>query len=60
MTDFGSAIWLTVITITTVGYGDIWPHTVGGQLTCATIAIWGAFVVSLLIMVTTQVFDFNR
>jgi voltage-gated potassium channel Kch len=30
ITDFGSAIWLTVITITTVGYGDIWPHTAGG------------------------------
>jgi len=54
--DFGSAIWLTVITMTTVGYGDICPKTNGGRVTCMVIAIWGSFVISLLIMVTADVF----
>ena len=50
--DYGSSIWLTVITMTTVGYGDIYPHTVFGQITAIFIALWGTFVISLLIMVT--------
>ena len=59
LTDFCSALWLTVITMTTVGYGDIYPQTVGGQVTGIIIALWGAFVISLLILVTADVFAFN-
>ena len=51
--DYGSSVWLTVITMTTVGYGDIYPRTVGGQITAIFIAIWGTFVISLLIMITS-------
>jgi voltage-gated potassium channel len=55
--DYGSSIWLTCITMTTVGYGDIYPHTIGGQITAIVIALWGTFVISLLIMITSNVFE---
>jgi hypothetical protein len=45
--------------MTTVGYGDICPKTTGGRFTCMIIAIWGSFVISLLIMVTADIFEFK-
>lgn len=57
--DFGSAIWLIIITSTTVGYGDIYPHTIGGQCVCVITAFWGTFIVSLLVLVVANVFELS-
>ena len=53
--DFGSAIWLIVITSTTVGYGDNFPFTIGGQLICIIAAFWGTFIVSLMVLIISNV-----
>lgn len=42
------AMWWTVITLTTVGYGDIVPITVAGKLVATITAIMGVCVVALL------------
>lgn len=55
--DYGSAIWCIVITSTTVGYGDSYPKTIGGQITCIASAFWGTFVISLLVLVIANVFE---
>jgi hypothetical protein len=39
------AIWLTIVTMTSVGYGEIAPETLGGKLTIALGAIAGGTVV---------------
>ena len=41
------AIWWAVATLTTVGYGDIYPITVGGRVAASIIAIAGIGVVAL-------------
>ena len=55
--DFESAVWLIIITITTVGYGDIFPQTRGGRIICILTAFWGTFIVSLMVLVVTSIFD---
>jgi len=30
--NFVDAVWYAMVTLTTVGYGDMYPHTFGGQL----------------------------
>ncbi len=48
---FGSipqAMWWTIVTLTTVGYGDIVPLTVAGKLIATLTALMGVCVVALL------------
>ena len=48
---FGSipdAMWWTVVTLTTVGYGDVVPMTVAGKLIATLTALMGVCVVALL------------
>jgi len=50
---------LIIITSTTVGYGDIYPHTIGGQIVCIITAFWGTFIVSLLVLVVANIFELS-
>lgn len=44
--DLGNAMWLILVTMTTVGYGDITPITIGGRVVGVVICIWGMFLTS--------------
>lgn len=47
---YGNCIWLTIITMTTVGYGDFFPKTSLGRFVLVFLAIWGVFIVSILVV----------
>ena len=55
--NYGTAVYMTVITLTTVGYGDFFPYTSGGQAVCMFTALWGSFVVSMLVLVAASIFE---
>lgn len=48
---YENTIWCTVITMTTIGYGEFFPRTLFGRILDIVIAIWGIFTVSLTVVV---------
>jgi voltage-gated potassium channel len=48
---FGSipaALWWAVVTLTTTGYGDVIPHTVGGKMIGSVVMVCGILVLALM------------
>jgi Ion channel len=52
-----TSVWNVVITMTTVGYGDIASVSVYGRLISMVNAIWGAFIISLLVASIGKIFE---
>jgi len=46
--------------MTTVGYGDIYPVTVFGRVVAIICALWGTFIISLLIIVAQEIFGLSH
>jgi len=47
---FGSvlrSLWWSVVTLTTIGYGDVYPTTVAGKIVASIIAVMGVGVIAL-------------
>ena len=52
--NFSNAIWLILVTTTTVGYGDYFPQTILGRLIIFIVAIWGTFIISIMVVVVSN------
>lgn len=50
MTSIPMAMWFTLQTVTTIGYGDIVPASALGKLAAAVCAIFGAFTLTLPVL----------
>lgn len=47
ISSFGEALWYSVVTMTTVGYGDLTPHTMGGRMVAVVLMLGGMGLLSL-------------
>jgi hypothetical protein len=48
------------MTITTVGYGDYFPHTAIGRIIILIVAIWGTFIVSMMVVVVSNTLTMEK
>ena len=53
--EYRNALWTQLITMTTVGYGDISPVTDGGKFVEAVSAVLGIVLISLLVTITQNI-----
>lgn len=60
LTLYGNMAWMTVITMTSVGYGDYTPKTPIGRVIGALCVSWGVLIVSVMVVVLTNAFSMNR
>lgn len=51
--------WCTIVTMTTVGYGDLVPATFFGRMVGIVAMCWGNFLMALLILSLSNIFGLN-
>lgn len=52
-----NACWFTVITLTTIGYGDMSPVSPPGRFLTMILAFWGALLLSLVVVIVSSIFN---
>ena len=53
---FGIGIWWAIVTLGTVGYGDVVPHTAWGRVVGSVVIVVGVTFISFLIATVTSYF----
>ncbi len=58
--NLGDAFWYSIVTLTTVGYGDTFPTTTGGRIVGGLFVITSVFIFSMILGKISVVFSTNR
>ena len=54
--NYGTAVWWAIVTLATVGYGDVVPHTGWGRVVGSVVIIVGVTFIAFLTAVVTSLF----
>ncbi len=58
--DYLNSVYFKCITMTTVGYGDIYPLSMYGKVISVILAFFAAFIISLFVVVSTNILEFSK
>jgi voltage-gated potassium channel len=53
---FGDGVWWAIVTLGTVGYGDIVPHTAWGRVVGSIVIVFGVTFIAFLTAIVTSAF----
>jgi Ion channel len=53
-------MWLVMVTMTTVGYGDYFPQTVLGRIVLFLVCIWGLLIISLMVIAIVNILSLDE
>jgi len=53
---FGVGVWWAIVTLGTVGYGDVVPHTAWGRVIGGVVIVCGVTFISFLVAIVTSLF----
>lgn len=52
-----NSMWVVILTMTTVGYGDFYPRTTPGRIVSFFVCVWGVYVVSFTVLALTRILE---
>lgn len=58
--NFYNSFWNVIITMTTVGYGDFYPSSIGGRILGIFMCIWGVLLVSLFVVTVSEQLELTQ
>ena len=58
-TNLNNCMWNVIITLTSVGYGDLYPKTFFGRIVGIIVCFWGVFIVSCFVVTVTNMLEFS-
>jgi hypothetical protein len=58
--NFYNSFWNVIITMTTVGYGDVYPSSIGGRILGIFMCIWGVLLVSLFVVTISEQLELTQ
>ena len=58
--DFKNSLWWTIVTMTTVGYGDMAPTTIGGRILAIIIMFFGISLIAIITGTISSIFTTKK